>query len=217
MKLICPHCPSVCTCACVHVRLQRSKKGALAQVLKSFHSTVFPRIVLNSKVCVVCSGSKLVDCKIKTWLVKGWRGFWLVGLSLLGAGPDSLLTHKIHSSAAQCPPPRVLLTSLPICAPQVRRVVFAIGDPLPAGDRDLLKMRLTGGLIVCLGEPCVASWNEVSGISRDRSGRHPARGGSCDAGSPLRASPSRAASSGTPSGVAVPSSRLPSNFNQLWK
>lgn len=134
----------------------------------SFGSTVFPGIVVNSKVCVVFTGSKLVDREIGTWLVKGWGGFWfVVCLSLLGAGSHNpLLTHETHSSAARRHLPRVLPPQPPqLCC------TFAISDPPPAGDHPLLKMRPSEGLIACLGEPSVTFWNEVSGISCDRSGQ----------------------------------------------
>lgn len=99
-------------------------------MLESFGSTVFPGIVVNSKVCVVFTSSKLVDCKIETWLVKGWGGFWsVVCLSLLGRNHDPLLTLETHSSAAWRHLPWVLPpTSLPSCAPLLPSVTHCLPE-----------------------------------------------------------------------------------------
>lgn len=165
-------------------------------MLESFGPIVFPGIVVNSRVCVFFTSSKLVDCKIGTWLVKGWGGFWFVVCLCWGA-VTTLRSHSRPTAAR----PGVTCYGSPPQPPQLYPT-FAISDPPPAGDHDLLKMRLSEGLIVCLREPSVAFWNEVSGISCDRSGRPSAPGGSWDSGSRPRAAPSRAATHRPPRGVA---------------
>lgn len=98
-------------------------------MLQSFGSVVFPGIVMNSKVCVFTS-SKLVDCRIGTWLVKGWGGFWfVVCLSLLGGSHDPPLILKTHSSAARRHLLRVLPTpSLPSSSPLLPSVTHHLPE-----------------------------------------------------------------------------------------
>jgi len=100
MKLICPsHCPSplrvrarVCVCVCVFSKKREGSFSTSAQELSL--NSVSRVIVLNPKVFVVFTDSKLVDCKIGNL---AWEGLgWVLVCCLFGS----------HDSPAHTQDPR---------------------------------------------------------------------------------------------------------------